>query len=367
MDVPTATPLLAPASRSVRPRSSWPTAPRLSVVIVNYHNWGDTAQLVRQLCASPRLRRGEAEVVIVDNHSPTHPIVPHLRRLAQVSVRRWGRNRGFARAINEGCRLSRGDWLLFLNPDMALPPTFVEDVMARAEHLLAADPTAGIVGFRLHNPDGSRQLSTGAFPTLFGTLGRLFLPRPRRKYTIPPATERCRVDWVTGCCLLVRRACWDDLGGFDSSFFLYYEDVDLCRRARSRGWSVWHEPAPCALHHHPLHARKVPTHLRVVTRHALLTYARKHWSGWQFRALAGIVAAEAGVRTFLARCRGDGAAERDFTDLQLIANDLAAGCAEEAQRRLRRLVRREERRRVAAPVDRCAELQPAGLAPLVSG
>ena len=66
------------------------------------------------------------------------------------------------------------------------------------------------------------------------------------------------MPWVTGCCLLVRRDCWHDLGGFDEDFFLYYEDADLCRRARGRGWSVWYEPGLRVTHFHPLHVRAVP-------------------------------------------------------------------------------------------------------------
>ncbi len=358
MDAPVPTPLLAPVVPVAVP--SRRDGPRLSVVIVNYHHWGDTAQLIKQLRLSPSLREGDAEVVVVDNHSPSHPIVSRLRRLAEVSVRRWRRNRGFARAVNEGCRLSRGEWVLLLNPDMTLPPGFVEEVVRRSEELLAVDPTAGIVGFRLLNADGSRQLSTGRFPTLSGTLARLLLPRWRRKYTPPPSPDRCRVDWVTGCCLLVRRACWADLGGLDPNFFLYYEDVDLCRRARTRGWSVWHEPGASGTHHAPLHLRTVPSHLRVITRHALLTYARKHWPRWQFRALASIVRSEAGLRAWMAHWRDERDAEQDFADLGRIVQDLVAGRAPEARRRLHRTIGRQEERRVAQPVHRGPQPQPAG-------
>ena len=58
----------------------------------------------------------------------------------------------------------------------------------------------------------------------------------------------------------------ENLGGLDGDFFLYYEDVDLCRRARQRGWTVWHDPKLSAIHHHPLHARTLPVHLRLITR-----------------------------------------------------------------------------------------------------
>jgi GT2 family glycosyltransferase len=329
--------------------------PRLSVVLVNYHHWNDTAALLRQLRSAECLHRGQAEVVIIDNNSPKHPIIPRLRRLRGVSLWRWRRNRGFARAVNEGCRLGQGEWLLLLNPDMTLQPGFLDQVAVHAEALLAQDPRTGIVGFRLHHDDGSRQLSTGPFPTLAGTLLRMFLPRSRRKYDNPPPAldEPTPVDWVTGCCLLVRRDCWDDLGGFDPGFFLYYEDVDLCKRARQRGWSVWFDPGPCATHHRPLHVRSVPPHLRVITRHALLTYARKHWPGWHFRLLSRIVGLEARVRGGLAWLTGDAQTGLFFGELARIAGQMESGRHTAAGRRLVRLVwQLEEQRGPADSLDR---------------
>jgi GT2 family glycosyltransferase len=350
---------LAPAVVPYRPPPPTGTDPRLSVVIVNYRHWPDTARLVQQLRAALCLRDGAAEVVVVDNHSPTHPVVPRLRRWPGVSLRRWRRNRGFARAVNEGCRLSRGDWLLLLNPDMTLDPGFLDAVLARADVLSRADPRAGIVGFRLRNPDGSPQLSSGPFPTLTSTLTRLLLPRARRKYSTPPPGGPTPLDWVTGCCLLLRRGCWEDLGGLDASFFLYYEDVDLCRRARGRGWTVWFDPGPCAVHLTPLHARTVPAHLRVVTRHSLLTYARKHWPAWQLHVLSAIVRAEARLRGLLARCRHDGAAVAAFAALGALARDLARGRPGAARRRLHGVLRAEEDRLAPAPVPGHSQPQPA--------
>jgi N-acetylglucosaminyl-diphospho-decaprenol L-rhamnosyltransferase len=329
-----------------------PAAPRLSVVVVNYRQWPDTAALLRDLRAAPAVRGGAAEVVVVDNHSPWNPIVPRLRRLPGVSLRRWRRNRGFARAVNEGCRLSQGEWLLLLNPDMTLEPGFLDKALWRAEELSQADPAAGIVGFRLQNADGCRQMSAGPFPTLTGTLARLLLPRTRRKYYLLGGDQPRRVDWVTGCCLLVRRACWRDLGGLDGDFFLYYEDVDLCRRARGRGWTVWHDPGLAAIHHNPLHGRVVPPHLRLITRHALLTYARKHWPGWQTRLLAGVVRLEAWWRQRQARRRGLTATAEVFAALGALAGDLMHGRVSDAGRRLQRIVRRHEEEGCAPPPQR---------------
>ncbi len=326
------------------------TVPRLSVVVVNYHQWRDTAGLVGQLRISPCLADGAAEIVVVDNHSDWTPAAARLRRTPGVSLRRWRRNRGFARAVNEGCRLSQGEWLLLLNPDVTLDPGFADAALALADRRAIDQPHLGVVGFRLRDPDGSAQPSTGPFPTLCSTLSRLLLPRRRRKYDAGPAGARRHVDWATGCCLLIRRDCWEQLGGLDPDYFLYYEDVDFCRRARERGWCVAYEPTPSAVHHHPLHGRAVPPHLRLVTRHALLTYAFKHWPAWQARLLAAVVSLEAAARQTAARCKGDGGAGKIFGEMGRLAGDLGCGRPRAAWRRLQRVVKWQEERRGRAPV-----------------
>lgn len=331
-----------PALRAPRRTAMTAVTPMLSVVIVNYGGWSETTGLVKRLRSTAAMRSGIAEVVVVDNHSPADPVIGRLRRMPGVSLRRWGRNRGFARAANEGCRLSRGRWLLLLNPDVTPPEDFLDAALQHAERLAADDPRIGIVGFGLRHADGSRQHSCGPFPTLTGTLARLLLPRARRKYHVLPDDVARRVPWVTGCCLLVRADCFRALGGFDEDFFLYYEDVDLCRRARAAGWSVWYDPTLTVTHHHPLHTRAVPPLMRLFTRHALLTYACKHWPGWQLRALAVMVRGVAWLRHRLAKWRGDTATAEAFAALGLVARHLANGQSRAARRQLDRLLRPRE-------------------------
>jgi N-acetylglucosaminyl-diphospho-decaprenol L-rhamnosyltransferase len=320
--------------------------PCLSAVIVNYRQWENTAALVQQVRSTPCARRGHVEVMVVDNHSPPHRLMRRLRRWPEVSLRRWGRNRGFARAVNEGCRLSRSQWFLLLNPDVQVTAEFIQGVLDLASRLETTEPDTGIVGFRLHNADGSEQLSCGSFPTLAGTLARLTLPRARRKYRTVSASERCPVPWVTGCCLLVRGDCWRELGGFDEEFFLYYEDVDLCRRAWANGWSVWHEPQLTAVHHSPLHGRTVPASLRLVLRHSLLTYAARHWRPLEFRMLARVIRVESWARRLWAWWRKDAGAYAVFQELSCLAADLGNGARGKARSRLHRAVRAREQ---AAP------------------
>lgn len=334
--LPTARPLsaVAPAAKA--------TTPRLSVIVVNYRQWENTAALARQVLSGRAGARGGVEVMVVDNHSPPHRLLPRLRRTEGVSLRRWQGNHGFARAVNEGVRLSRGRWLLLLNPDMSVSSEFIDGIIDRADQLTESAPRAGIIGFQVRDTDHGLQPSVGRFPTLARCLLRLIVPRSQRRCQALRSRRRRQVDWVSGCCLLIRRECFDDVGGLDPRFFLYYEDVDLCRRARERGWSVWHEPGLRVIHHRPLHRRRMPPALRLVVRHSLLTYAARHWPGWQFRVLSGIVRVEGWLRGLLLRCRRDRAAALLADELAALAAEMSVGDYRAARRRLDRVIRHQE-------------------------
>ncbi len=322
----------APRSLPARPATGHPD---LSVVLVHFCQWRNTARLVRQLRRSASVRTGMSELVIVDNHSPFHPVVRRLERLSSVTVRRFSRNHGFARAVNRGCETGAGRWVLLLTPDVSVPDGFLDEALAVVERLAETEPRAGVVGFRLRNADGSRQASSGPFPTLSNTIAGLLRPRSRRKCRHHDGSERRPVAWVTGGCLLVRRDCLEELAGLDESFFLYYEDVDFCRRAADAGWSVWYDPSLEVTHHWPLHARRVPAPLRLMTRHALLNYARKHWEPWQARALAALLWSEASVRQLWAAIRGDRDSARCHGEIRRLIADVCRGRIAAARRRIR--------------------------------
>jgi GT2 family glycosyltransferase len=145
--------------------------------------------------------------------------------------------------------------------------------------------------------------------------------------------------------MLLRRNCLEQIGGLDRDFFLYYEDVDLCQRARARGWSVWYEPELRATHHHPLHQRAVPAYLRVLTRHALMTYAAKHWPAWQTQLLAGLVGWEARLRQLWATQKKDVDEVALYRMLRAIALEMGEGRATAARRWLEQVVRGEGNQR----------------------
>lgn len=338
---PDGTPPHAPAAAPGRghelalaPRRAHAPAVELAVVVVNFCQWRNTARLVRQLRRSAAVKTGAAEIQVVDNGSPSHPLATRISKMRGVSVRKFGANLGFAAAVNRGCKLTAGPWVLLLNPDITVPDGFLDDVLGlAARNDLPAD--VGVIGFKLLNRDGTPQPSAGSFPSFARTLAGLFLSRAKRKCDVNPGAAKRPVEWATGGCFLVRRECFEQLRGLDESFFLYYEDVDFCKRATKWGWRVWFDPALEVTHHWPLHARRVPPPLRLVTRHALLTYARRHWSGWQANLLSGAVWLEAGARELAAKARGESEAARCFGQLRRLVGDLACGRARAAAARIR--------------------------------
>jgi N-acetylglucosaminyl-diphospho-decaprenol L-rhamnosyltransferase len=276
----------------------------IAVVIVNFCQWRNTERLVRQLRRSVLARDDGAAIAIVDNASGDGSAAERLRRLSEVEVVANERNVGFAAAVNRGAELFASDWLLLVNPDVSVPDGFLDEARAAIDRAERDDPAIGIIGLRLTDASGAAQASAGPFPTLATTLAGLLRPRARRKCRHLRADRMHVVDWVTGGCVLVRRECFRALGGLDERYFLYYEDVDFCRRARSAGYAVRYDPAVAATHHSPLHGRSVPAAMRLVTRQALLAYADRHWSPWQSRALKRIVRIEARVRGGIARLLG---------------------------------------------------------------
>ena len=180
------------------------SAPRLTVVIVNYEGWPDVSRLVATLAGCPEVRSGACEIVVVDNAS--RGPVPDDLASPPVGVRLILRpdNGGFAVGVNAGWRASRSPWLLLLNPDVVAAADFLREVLDRiAVHEGRPEGPPGVVGFGLRNPDGSRQPSVGVEPGLVRSVLGQFIPRSRRKYQADWRVKPGPVPWVTGACLLV--------------------------------------------------------------------------------------------------------------------------------------------------------------------
>jgi N-acetylglucosaminyl-diphospho-decaprenol L-rhamnosyltransferase len=211
---------------------------KFSVLIVNYASWTLTLRCIESL---QRTRHGDFEIVVVDNDSVEPPVLPSGVRLI-----RNKENVGFARAHNTGIAASDGDPVVLINPDTVVEGDFFEHL----DIFVSKNPRAGIVGPRILDAEGKLQLSARReISALSGFLGRtslltrLFPKSSLVKSQFPAVTDQSRptsVDWVSGACMVVRRETLRDIGPLDERFFMYFEDADLCRRARGAGWLVYY-------------------------------------------------------------------------------------------------------------------------------
>ncbi len=290
--------MTAPLTRNTQTDGTVATpCPSLTVLIVNFNSWPDVARLVTSLGAAPELADGRSEILVIDNASDG-PIPAELERpLSGVRLILRVDNAGFAAGVNAGWREARGRWLLLVNPDVLAGPDLIGAVLSRIERLEARGPgMPGVVGFGLRNPDGSRQGSVGAEPTLARVLVEPFLPRSRRKYKAGWRTRPGPVSWVTGACALVHSELLAELGGMDEDYFLYHEEVALCRSARDLGRTIEYDPSIEVVHLRPLQSRSLSPMLRVITRHSKLLYFLKHRKRWEFLLLSRLAQVEAAVR-----------------------------------------------------------------------
>jgi N-acetylglucosaminyl-diphospho-decaprenol L-rhamnosyltransferase len=221
----------------------------LTVVVVNYNTGDYLARCLRSAWEAA----GDAriEMVVVDNASADGSAERAVAAIPEARLIANRTNRGFAAAANQGIRASTAPFVLLLNPDAEiLAGTLGGFLKVAAEH-----PRAGALGPMVRDPDGTVYPSARKVPTLLEGLGHSFLGpfvpnRFSRSYTMADwdrSTER-RVEWVSGSCMLLRRAALLETGAFDEGYFLYVEDVDLCTRLRMAGWDVLYSPELEVIH-----------------------------------------------------------------------------------------------------------------------
>jgi N-acetylglucosaminyl-diphospho-decaprenol L-rhamnosyltransferase len=223
-------------------------APDISIIIPTWNTAGLLAACLDSIAHTVTAQ--SVEIIVVDNASTDDTASVLGELYPSVRLVRNDENVGFAAAANRGAALSAGRYLLFLNSDARLLPRALAALHALAE----TQARAGVVGAQLHNPDGSFQASHAGFPTLsqefliLSSLGRLLYGRAYPSHAAHEERGPQPVDWVSGACMLIRRAAFDALGGFDPGYFMYAEEVDLCYRMRRAGWQTWYEPAAHVLH-----------------------------------------------------------------------------------------------------------------------
>lgn len=250
----------------------------LSVVIVNYRSWDDLDACLKSL--EPL----EAEIIVVDNDSADGLMDRFCGRHPRVRFIRNEGNYGYAHGCNRGANVASGEWLLFMNPDARDPGGQIRALLQAA----TSCPDAGIVAPGQVDEHGRPRKIFDAFPsalTLLGPVRSLLRAIAPARYPDPHDTlaEWAEVDWVSGSVLLLRHDLWSELGGWHEGFWMYSEDVDLCRRARDRGAKVHATARATIVHRHGGASRRDPA-IEALTR-AETTISRHYYAHRHFRVL----------------------------------------------------------------------------------
>lgn len=183
--------------------------------------------------------------IVVDNESTDGTLA--LARARNDCLVVASRNNGYAAGLNEGVRhAGHPDYVLALNPDATLHPGAVGAMIDETKRA-----GVGVVAPLVTEADGEVSRSLRREPTLARVGGLSFTRRPRFSEIVYEDAAYARahpVDWAMGAVMLITRACWDELSGFDESFFLYSEETDFCLRARDQGWLTYYTPNARAMH-----------------------------------------------------------------------------------------------------------------------
>ncbi len=244
--------------------------PTLSIIIVSFNARADLERCLESLQAHPA--SASHHIVVVDNGSSDGSADAALARGVQVIE--TGANLGFARANNIGMRASKGRNILLLNSDTVVPPGAIDGLLAELER----DAGIAIVGPRLVGADGRAELSFGP---MIGPLNEFRQKRLARSGGVEQLTrQRQHPDWVSGACLLVRRADADAVGGLDERFFMYTEDVDFCAAIRAQGRGILFTPDVEVVHLRGRSAAAAPQATREHYRRSQLAFYQKHHPAW---------------------------------------------------------------------------------------
>jgi GT2 family glycosyltransferase len=253
----------------------------LSIVVVSFNAREDLERCLASIHAAPPSCAWE--IVVVDNGSTDGAPEMVAARYPSARLLAPGRNLGFGAANNLGFRSTTGGLVLLLNPDTVVPPGAIDRLRARLDER----PDAAAIGPRLVDVRGHVELSWGRLPGPFAEgwqklVGRLHdagVPPVRTAVEARSRRERA-VDWISGACLLVRRAAAEAAGLFDERFFLYWEDADFCAALRANGHAVLFSPVTEVVHARGRSGSGQGDAVRDHYRRGQIAFYAKHHPAW---------------------------------------------------------------------------------------
>jgi N-acetylglucosaminyl-diphospho-decaprenol L-rhamnosyltransferase len=232
------------------------------------------------------------EVVLADNGS-TDGSIERAARRPEVRIVPTGGNVGYGAAANVGAIGARAPWLLVANPDITFHPGALDRLVEAAE----AWPSAAAWGPAILTPQGDLYPSARALPSLGPGIGHALAGWwwPGNPWTATYRREREKpvegaAGWLSGSCLLLRRTAFEQVGGFDPTYFMYFEDVDLCDRLGQEGWSSIYVPSSVVEHSGGHATKRAPKPMLRAHHSSAYRYLARRYSGWWLAPLRGVLA-----------------------------------------------------------------------------
>lgn len=247
--------------------------PDLSICIVSWNTRDLLFDCLRSVYADPDCDRWQ--VIVVDNGSTDDTPVMVQRDFPETQLIAAATNLGFVGGSNRGMEVSRGRYLLLLNPDTVVRSGALGGIVS----FMDKTPDCGAAGPMLHNADGSLQPSCGTAPSLRSEVVRkLLLHRLLPDFKIRQSDGRMaiKVDWVTGACLFVRREVLEQVGPLDPALFMFYEDVEWCMRIGQAGWKIFYQPSYSVVHLGGQSTRKNLEEMLVTSQRSLYYVFQRH-------------------------------------------------------------------------------------------
>ncbi len=251
----------------------------VSIVTVNFRT---KAYLEKMLESLFQHAKGECEVFVIENGSG-EDLSSLKQQFPAIELIVSEKNLGFAGGCNLGIARAKGDYIVLVNPDIV----FESDAIAAIEERMNADQDVGVGGISLKNLDGTQQACVWRFPTPFDQLllllkvPHVFLnARPIDRWLMKDFdyTKTADVDQVMGAFFCIRREVIQEIGPLDQEFFMWYEEVDFCRRATKAGWKVRYYADISARHKKGSSFETLTTlKKQAMLRRSLRRYMRKHF------------------------------------------------------------------------------------------
>jgi N-acetylglucosaminyl-diphospho-decaprenol L-rhamnosyltransferase len=278
--------------------SNSPAAIRIGIVTVSFRSGDAIRRLLESVPATTTLK---TDIVVVDNVPGGDPALAPAIRETETRIISRPDNPGYGGGVNSGVAVLDPaiDYFLVVNPDVTLDP----DALNELVRVIESDPSIAAVGPRIRDLRGITYPSARAIPSLRVGIGHALLgdlmpsnPWTRNYHASADYEKQREAGWLSGACILVRRAAFDSVGGFDDGFFMYFEDVDLGYRLGQRGWRNVFVPTATVEHEGGHSTRDHSAHMIAAHHDSARLWVTRRYAGPRWWPVRTLIRAGLGVR-----------------------------------------------------------------------